>query len=253
MNTYQHYAHVYEESGQLAFSERMIGYLASLLDEFPAPGRSLVDLACGTGTVAVALAEQGWHVTGVDLSETMLAEARVKQPVDSRAVTWMRQDMRAFGVEESVSVVTCLYDSLNYMLEADDLAQVFHRVHTALQDGGLFLFDMNTLAAFELFWSGQTYFDETLDLSLVMASHLDRHRARVTVDVTWFERDQETSLYSRHYERHVEQAYPPEHICTLLGDVGFQVLAMRACFGQDAPHDETPRIMWVARKGECHV
>jgi ubiquinone/menaquinone biosynthesis C-methylase UbiE len=78
LTIYSEYASVYDASGQIAFSEQMIPYLRTILDRHPANKGALLDLACGTGTVAIAMALQGWQVIGIDGSETMLAQARTK-------------------------------------------------------------------------------------------------------------------------------------------------------------------------------
>lgn len=78
MTIYTDYAAVYDASGQIAFSEQMIPYLARILERHPVGKGRMLDLACGTGTVAIAMALQDWQVTGVDGSEAMLAEARLK-------------------------------------------------------------------------------------------------------------------------------------------------------------------------------
>ncbi|NLX37875.1 MAG: class I SAM-dependent methyltransferase [Chloroflexi bacterium] len=254
MSIYSGYAAVYDASGQLGFSLRMIGYLEELLERFPPPGKRWLDLACGTGTVGVSLARRGYQVTGIDGSEQMLAEARRKAEAAGVEAIWMQHDMREFTLPERCNVATCLYDSLNYMLTSDDLSAVFGQVARALTRGGLFFFDMNTAFALETFWGGQAYFDDQGDLAVAFNTRYSPSRRQTTVTVTWFERDRATGLYSKSSERHTEQAYPPEHVSTLLVDAGFEVLAMYDCFSLRPPHEETSRILWVAKlaKGRAH-
>ncbi|MGI6374572.1 MAG: class I SAM-dependent DNA methyltransferase [Anaerolineae bacterium] len=254
MAIYDGYAAVYDASGQLSFSLRMIGYLEELLEHFAPPGKRWLELACGTGTVALSLARRGYVVSGVDGSERMLAEARRKAEAVGVDVAWSQQDMREFALPEPCDVATCLYDSLNYMLTSDDLAAVFGRVARALTRGGLFLFDMNTAFALETFWGGQAYFEDQGDLAVAFNTRYSPSRRQTTVTVTWFERDPHTGLYAKSAERHTEQAYPPEHVSTLLVDAGFEVLATYDCFTLHPPHDETSRILWVARlaRGGAH-
>ncbi len=246
MTIYDGYAHVYDASGQLSFSLRMIGYLERLRERHPVPGERMLELACGTGTVAIALAQAGWQVVGVDGSAQMLAHARAKEGGDLPNLTWMQQDMRVVHLPERVHMATCLYDSLNYMLVSQDLAAVFRRVYEALLPGGAFFFDMNTAYAFVSFWDGDTYFTDDDDLAVVMESEYDDLRQRTTVHVTCFQREGE--LYRKLTETHTEQAYPPEQVATLLADVGFRVEASYECFTFLPPGPNTSRILWVARK-----
>jgi ubiquinone/menaquinone biosynthesis C-methylase UbiE len=246
VSTYGEYAEVYDRSGQLAFSLKMIRYLRTLLERHPVEGRRLLELACGTGTVAVAMAADGWRVYGVDGSEAMLAEARRKAEDRGVEVAFSRQDMRSFALPERVDLVTCLYDSMNYMLTSEDLLATFRRVYDALEPGGLFLFDMNTAYALAELWDDEVHLSDEEDMTVIFASHYDERRQRVTVEATVFERRGE--LYRKIQEEHTEQAYPLEQVATLLTDVGFKVEAYYDCFSFIRAYDETFRIMWVARK-----
>lgn len=248
MTIYDEYARVYDASGQLSFSLRMIDYLERLRTRHLVGGQRALELACGTGTVAIALAKEGWQVTGVDGSAQMLAQARLKARDMSLNLHWLQQDMRALWLTERVHMATCLYDSLNYMLTSEDLVSVFRRVYEALLPGGIFFFDMNTAYAFAAFWDGETYFTDSGDLAVVLESDYDEGRQRTTVQVTCFQREGE--LYRKLTENHTEQAYPPEQVATLLTDAGLRVEASYECFTFLPPGPTTSRILWVARKPE---
>ncbi|NLT74650.1 MAG: class I SAM-dependent methyltransferase [Chloroflexi bacterium] len=248
---YKDYAAVYDASGQISFSEQMIPYLGRVLARHPVPRGRLLDLACGTGTVAIAMALQGWEVTGLDGSEAMLTEAREKaralgDALPSGALLWRHGDMRHFRLDTPVDLATCLYDSLNYMLTDQDLLATFRRVHAALRPGGLFFADMNTAYALETYWADQTYVTDSPELTVIMDSDHDQAIHRTTVTVTCFQRTGD--LYRKIQETHLEQAYPNEHVATLLSDAGFRVEASYACFSERPPDEYTTRVFWVARK-----
>jgi 2-polyprenyl-3-methyl-5-hydroxy-6-metoxy-1,4-benzoquinol methylase len=244
---YGRYAEVYDSSGQVGFSLKMIPYLRELLRRHPAPGRSMLDLACGTGTVALAFAQQGWEVYGIDGSSSMLDQARNKARETSVQPAFSQQDMRAFILPRAVDLVTCLYDSLNYMLTLDDLAQVFHCVGQALRPGSLFMADMNTQEMLEHIWDNNTFFVEGRDLAIVMQSHYEPDIRLSTVRLTGFVR-QATGLYDRFDESHVEAAYDSSAVRQALQDGGFRVEAAYECFAFDPAQRETHRVMWVARR-----
>ncbi|MBC7256210.1 MAG: class I SAM-dependent methyltransferase [Chloroflexi bacterium] len=245
MGIYQDYAAVYDASGQLAFSLRMIAYLDQLLTRHAVEGRTMLELACGTGTVAIAMAHKGWRVWAVDGSERMLAQARAKEGGDHPAITWLQQDMRLLRLPSRVHLATCLYDSLNYMLTSEDLGAVFKRVYQALLPGGLFCFDMNTARALAS-WDDETYFTDTDVLSTIMHCDYDASCQRIEIRIVCFERVGD--LYRKIAETHTEQAYPEEQIATLLVDAGFSVEAAYRCFTFEPPDEETMRVMWAARK-----
>ncbi|MFH1086313.1 MAG: class I SAM-dependent methyltransferase [Chloroflexota bacterium] len=246
MGIYEQYAAVYDRSGQLAFSHRMAPYLERLLKRHPVAGREMVELACGTGTVAIALARAGWRVLAVDASAAMLAQAQAKLGEDPLDIGWSQQDMRRLRVPAPVHLVTCLYDSMNYMLSDEDLLTVFASVRAALRPGGLFLFDMNTVFAMRALWNDETYFTDGDDLAVVFKSRYDERAQRTTVRVTCFQRVD--ALYRKIAEEHTEQAYPPEHVATLLTDVGLAVEAQYDCFSLHKPSPTAFRIMFVARR-----
>ncbi len=246
MGIYEDYAEVYDASGQLAFSLRMIPYLQTLLDAHAVEGRTLLELACGTGTIAVSFAQNGWRVYGVDGSPQMIAQARAKAAQLGAEVHWSSQDMRRFVLPEPVNLATCLYDSMNYMLTSEDLLAVFRRVYSALAPNGLFLFDMNTAYCLATVWDGATFFEDSPDLSMVLKSGYDERRQRCAVVVTCFQRVGE--LYRKIVEQHTEQAYPPEQVATLLVDAGFALEASYHCFSLEPPRATARRILWAARR-----
>jgi ubiquinone/menaquinone biosynthesis C-methylase UbiE len=247
MYIYDRYAEVYDESGQIGFSLRMIPYLDELLQRHPAPGRSLLDLACGTGTIALSFAQRGWEVYGVDASTRMLDQARRKAEHTAQQVILSQQDMRQFTVPHRVGLATCLYDSLNYMLTLADLRQVFARVASVLLPGGLLMADMNTQEALEHVWGNNTFFVEGRHLTVVMDSGYDSETGLSTVHIVGFVQ-QANGLYDRFDEHHTEIAYDNDVVRSALEEAGLYVQAMYECFDFHPPDEETRRIMWVARK-----
>lgn len=249
MAIYDHYAQVYDDSGQIAFSFRMIPYLDGLLQRHSVPQRSMLDLACGTGTVALSFAQQGWEVYGVDASSGMLDQARQKAQQTGHRLTFSQQDMRHFVLPHPVALITCLYDSLNYMLTLADLQQVLRRVAENLLPGGVFMADMNTQITLEQVWGNNTFFVEREDLALVLRSGFEPETRLSTVHIVGFVRH-EDGRYSRFDEHHTEIAYEDEQVRAALQAAGLQTEASYECFLLEPPDAETRRVMWVARKPE---
>lgn len=249
MAIYDHYAQIYDNSGQIVFSIKMIPYLSELLDRHPVPGRSMLDLACGTGTVAQSFAQQGWEVYAVDASSGMLEQARKKAEQAGHTLAFSQQDMRHFVLPRPVALVTCLYDSLNYMLTLADLQKVFRQVSVALMPGGLFLGDMNTQVTLEEVWGSNTFFVENPGMAVILRSHYEPQTRFSTVDIVGFVR-QEDDLYRRFDEHHTEVAYENREVRDALTAAGLDVEAAYKCFLFDPVDLATRRIMWVARKPE---
>lgn len=159
---YQQLAHLYDWPGALDFSKKILARdLAVLGTAGIQPPAPIIDLACGTGTLAIALAKHGYTVTGIDVSSAMLAQANAKQAEQGSKLTlnWQEADMRYFLVEEPVAAVLCHYDSLNHLSNETELRGTFMQVTQALKAGGLFLFDLNTLDNYQTFWNGRDSYE----------------------------------------------------------------------------------------------
>lgn len=147
---YAAFALAYDTPFSLAYAREMVARTERALAERSFPTGRLVDVACGTGSFALAMAALGWEATGVDRAPAMLAAARAKPGAEG--VRWVEADMRDFALAAPADLATCFYDSLNHLESAEDLTRTFRCVRRALRPGGLFLFDVNRLAMFEAVW-----------------------------------------------------------------------------------------------------
>jgi ubiquinone/menaquinone biosynthesis C-methylase UbiE len=246
---YERYATIYD-ANQMGFSERMIPYLQQVLDRQGVTGDKAVDVACGTGTVALWLAGRGWRTYGVDASPAMLAQARLKAEGAGCELRLLQADMRAFSLPERVDLATCFFDSLNYLLTPMDLQQAFTCVARALRPGGAFIFDMNTPYALAEVWDHNCFFTEDEQISLIMQSDYLDEAHTVTVQVVAFVCHGET--YERIAETHVERGYAEPTVAAALERAGLVPVTRYDCFGFDPPRSRTERILWVAaRPQEC--
>ena len=115
-------------------------------------GRRALDVACGTGNSSLPLLERGYEVTGCDLSPAMLARARSKFGAQARLVA---ADMRALPFRGGFDLVTCIDDSVNYLLSEADLVAALRGIRRALAPGGRAVFDSNSLAAYRTGFSSE--------------------------------------------------------------------------------------------------
>ncbi len=184
------------------------------------PGvKAACDLACGTGTTAVALARMGIRVFGVDLSAAMCRAAREKARGAGVKLRVIRADMREFRLPQPVDLVTCEFDALNHVPEERDLARVARRVARALHSGGHFYFDVNNSLAFKKLWPS-AWWIEKRGVVLVMHGGHDPERDRGFSDVEWFIR--EGGLWRRRRERVEEVCWTAAEIRRTLRAAGFR-------------------------------
>jgi SAM-dependent methyltransferase len=268
---YHDYAPFYDGSGQLRFAVLMGQYLSELLDRHPVAGRRVLDVACGTGTLALLLADDGWDVTGLDSSAAMLdqADAKAENMATRGHVTFVQGDMRALPTNDqrpttkdqrsqidtlssfvlrpsSFSLVTCVYDSLNYLLDERELAACFEGMAHVLAPGGLLVADMNTRYFLEYDW-GTCEVIEQAGLVQVTQSYFDPAAACSTMVLSCFVGDDQRG-YTCFDETHIERAYAPEIVERLLRSAGLEVEALYDCFTFQPIAERTQRFAWVARK-----
>ena len=106
------------------------------------PGRRVLELACGTGRITIPLAETGALVTGTDLSETMLARARVAAVERGVSADFLTLDMRDFVLGRQFDAVVIAANSLLHLHTHADFARAFGAIRQHLAPGGRFYFDV---------------------------------------------------------------------------------------------------------------
>lgn len=179
-----------------------------------------LDLACGTGRITGILQKLGLEVQGLDLSDSMLAEARKKYP----NTRFHQADLRSFEIAEllgKADLATCFYDSLNYLLTEDDLVQTFTRTSVHLKSGGLFLFDMNTREHIKTSQKNKPRTYEDNDLRAVFRSGGEGDIWQLDIDL-YIKKDDKS--FTKSTERHLERGYNTEDVEPLLDRTGFEVV-----------------------------
>jgi len=179
------------------------------------PGASTwLDLCCGTGALLEYVYRRGFSAVGLDRSRSQLAHARKNAP----SARLVRGDVRKLSFPGKFDIITCLYDSLNYLTSSRDLEGVFRRVHRHLDAGGLFAFDMNTLQGLREGWQRITAMRDR-KFTLILETSFDEKTALGRCRVTGFIRD--GRLYRKFEEVHTERGYRAREIEDLLRRAGF--------------------------------
>ena len=241
---YRRFAEAYDWEGSLDFSRQAFRRVMAVCREFGVrPARSL-DLGCGTGTLAILMAEAGWKMIGLDLSEAMLAQAKQKALDAGQAVELVQQDMRDFRIEEPVALVTSFYDTLNHLLFAEDLQSTFRGVARALLPGGLFVFDVNTEATFRQLWGGATHFIDAPRASTVYRTSYDAETGLAKGLVTGFLRRRDH--YEKFEEEIIERYWPPEEITTHLAAAGLDPIRREPFNPFPLAGGEDLKWLWIA-------
>lgn len=212
------------------------------------PGNTVLDLACGTGSLTYELAQRGYEMIAVDLSPDMLAQAAEKnRGVDGIEPIFLCQSMDKLDLYGTIDACVCCLDSVNYVTDPKKLRRAFERVHLFLMPGGLFLFDINTPAKLERL-DGQVFLDETEDTYCVWRAEYSPRRRICSYFMDLFRLDKETGLWDRGEELHEEYAYTPEELMLFLQEAGFHDIRQYGNLKMRPPKPGEDRIFFVARK-----
>jgi len=246
MSVYEKFARIYDRMGHDRFSIKMFAYSQKLLRQVRFKPKSVLDLACGTGSAALLWAAKRITVYGVDGSADMLSMARQKSRELGRTVDFSHQPLTTFVLPQTVDLVTCFFDSLNYLLTPEQLAATFRSVHRALNPGGYFIFDVNTPEAMRVLWDSQVYGDVRPDLAWIWTNYYFPKAKQAEVHATFFVR--QGKLWQRFDELHAERGYSSGEIRAALKAADLKLVHMYECFHFTKPGRKSMRLAVVARK-----
>ncbi|MCK4572156.1 class I SAM-dependent methyltransferase [candidate division WOR-3 bacterium] len=248
-NIYKEFAHIYSKGQYPEYSRKMSELLPSILRQFKVTPKKILDIACGEGSFALEMAIKGFQVTGIDRSADMLRIARKKTKKKKLKVKLIQQDMCSLKFSEEFNLVTCWFDSLNYLLENKDLENTFLGVSRALKEGGIFIFDMNTIYGLSVQWQENPSTVEQ-DIPRLLEIHQTKYNPKeriATLKITVFIKKNEEWI--RIDEVHKERGYTLGEIRQSLKKANLEELA---CWGSLAPKikptPSTGRVWFVAKK-----
>lgn len=222
-------------------------WLERLFKKSRIPVESVLDLACGTGTIACLLAQRGYQVIATDQSEEMLAQASAKAAMlEERAPLFLLQSMPRLRLAEPVDTVVSTVDSLNYLTRERDIRETFLRVHRWLKPGGQFIFDVNSPYKLRRM-DGQMYMDETEDSFCVWRTFFSEKTRVCTYQVDLFRLNEDGS-WDRDFEEHRERAWTEEELRLFLADAGFAQVIVTGDLTMKAPREEEDRLIFRATK-----
>ena len=229
---------------------RRADYLERLFRKSAIPVRTVLDLGCGTGTLACLLTERGYQVTATDGSEEMLTQAMGKAAaLEGQPPLFLLQAMPRLRLLEPVDAAISTVTALNYLTRPGDLKETFRRVFRWLKPGGQFTFDVNTPYKLRRM-DGQLYTDETADSYCVWRTFFSEKTKICTYQVDLFHL-QSGDSWVREFEEHRERAWTEEELRTYLTAAGFTGIAVTGDLTRRAPKaDEDSWIVTAVRPGE---
>lgn len=246
--TYQKFAYLYDMLMEDVPYDEWVNWILRLSEKYKVNGKKLMDLACGTGELSVRLANRGYEVTGIDLSEDMLAVAQTKANEEGLTIPFYYQDMTELESLEEHDIIGVFCDSLNYLREVSDVEQTFAGVHKHLKQGGLFLFDVHSLYKMDVVFQDSPFTYNGDEIAYIWDCFPGEHPHSVEHELTFFVLDEGTGQYERVDESHFQRTYDTSMYENLLEKAGFEVLEITADFLPHSPDSESERILFAARK-----
>lgn len=245
--TYERFARVYDFLMEDAPYEKWLDFFQRHVSKLP--GRNVLDLACGTGELTWRLAEAGWDVTGVDLSDSMLFAARQKAEAKKLSIPLFQQDMRDLEGLGQFDAITIFCDSLNYLTEEDDIKRTFRGVQRHLKQDGLLLFDVHSLYKMRHIFKDGTFTAVDEAVSYIWNCFDGEQPDSIEHELTFFVREEGMDLYERFDELHVQRTFTIEQYKMWLRAAGFSDIEVTADFTEKSPEKMSERIFFVCRNG----
>ena len=244
MSSYQQLAGAYDELTWDVGYEKRADFLEKLFRRSRIPVRTVLDLACGTGSMTWLLAGRGYELIAVDGSQEMLAAAREKSAPAEVPPLFLHQSMPRLDLYGTVDAAICCLDSLNYLTSPTDVQRTFQRLHLFIAPGGELIFDVNTLDKFQSL-DGQVFLDETEESYCVWRTEFRRNICSYWVDLF---RKGTDGRYRRDTELHRQRYYAPEELVGWLREAGFGNIRVYGDCRLRRPKDGEQRIYFCCTR-----
>ena len=216
------------------------GYYLLLLSQQGVKPERILDVCCGTGTVAEMLTREGFQLTGVDLSAPMIEEARRKAKRKKLAIRYECQDASEMDLGERFDAAYSFFDSLNYITNPERLRLAIRRVARHLEPGGSFIFDLNTAYAFEAKLFDQCQLNVRAKLRYDWRGNWDPATRLIRVDMDFWKEDQ------TYHEEHWQRAHSDDEIRQWLSEAGFAEIRAYHSYTLDKPRKKSDRVHYTA-------
>lgn len=232
---------IYEDINYDEVAEKIIDLCTQNSIEFD----DYLDLACGTGNVAIKVAKYFKNTYAVDLSDDMLNIAFDKFKQNKIKAKVICQDMCELSLNHKFDLITSVLDSTNYITEENELLAYFRNVYDHLKEKGLFIFDINSYYKLSNVLGNNIYTYSSEDVFYTWENSFEDEV--LNMFLTFFVK-QSNGLYERFEEEHFERAYTEKYIEQALNECGFKLINKFAGYSDEKVNEESERILYVVTK-----
>ncbi|WP_294835173.1 class I SAM-dependent DNA methyltransferase [Eubacterium sp.] len=245
MSSYQTFAYLYDELTQNVEYEKRCDYILSFFEQNGIKSGTVLDLACGTGSMSIPFMKKGYSIIGVDMSEEMLEIASNRLFEAGNSFSLLKAKMQEFELSEKAEACICCLDSINHLNNIDDVLATFKNIYDSLNNNGLFVFDVNTVYKHNEVLADNTFVFDEDDYYLVWDNEaVDDRTVRILLDMFILNGES----YDRFSEEFEETAYSVEELSNLLNKVGFVDIKVYDELSYDEPKNDSERLYFVCKK-----
>ena len=245
MESYTSFARVYDLFMDNVPYEEWCEYLTNLFKENGIENGLILDLGCGTGKLTRLMEKKGYDMIGVDNSFEMLDIAREQE---SDGILYLMQDMREFELYGTVRAIYSACDSVNYILEEEELLEVFKLVNNYLDPSGVFVFDINSSFKYHELLGENTFAETREEGSFIWENYFDEEEGVNEYDLTLYI-EEEDGRFARFQEVHYQKCYELSVIKKLIEEAGMEFVAAYDAYTKNPVAEDSEKITIVAR--EC--
>ncbi len=246
VDQYCGFAHLYDRLMEDVDYEDWANYVEKVMVQNRNKPHKILEIACGTGNVTIPLAKKGYNILGLDISKDMLMIAKNKALENNINILFIEQDMIDLELEEKFDCILSMCDGINYIVDINDLMKVFQGVYNALEDGGVFIFDISSHYKIKNVLGNNTFGENLEDLCYLWENYFDEGSNTIEMDLTFFIQD--GKYYKKEEEYHVQRAYKSEEIIKILNQLDFKDIKEYDGFTFNPSKDNSERIFFVAKK-----
>lgn len=246
MSSYGEFASLYDELMNDFDYEQWADYIERTFEKYDLKPKDILEMACGTGNLTYYLAKRRYNIVCFDLSSDMLSKAYEKLS-RYKNVKILNQNMIDFNINKKFQVILSICDSINYITDENDLLKSFENVYKHLNEGGAFIFDINSHYKLKNIIGNNTFIEDREDVYYTWQNYYDEKSDVCEFYLTFF-KEEKDGLYKRFDEEHAEKAYKTDDIIQMLKNVGFSKVDSFEGFTLEEAREKSERINFVAIK-----
>jgi SAM-dependent methyltransferase len=207
-------------------------------------GGHVLDIPCGNGRLAVALAQRGMRMTGVDFSEEFIAEARSqvtpRQETDGK-IEWVHGDMRRIDWRETFDGAYCFGNSFGYF-PREETCSFLAAIHGALKPGARFVLDTSLAAESLLPGLEERSWSQVEDMLMLVERNYKVVESRLDTEYTFIHNGRSETRQASYW------IFTVADILRMLQESGLEAISLFGSLEQEPYAFGAPRLLLVAEK-----